>query len=249
MPKEKHIVILANSVRAKKYCVAGKVVSLKGSGKFDVGEWIRFADPKDSQGAVSYVSTVCEVNGLTRPVRPLDIVKVTFTGSCGNPDHPEDFFFDPLKRWQIIGKATHENLSELQDAPQTLWHDGTEAKSVPAGYVSKMGNDSASLYLIKAPKNWSFTFWKHQIPDADNSGQMKTKQHRELSFQFNKRYHEFSVTDPEFTKRHKIYDRMTDMPQLLKVLDSTNVFFCLSLTPEFRKRHYKIAATIFEPSL
>jgi hypothetical protein len=246
MPQEKHIVILANSVRAKKYCVAGKEVSPKGNGKYDVGKWIRFTDPKDAQGAVSYSSTVCESGGQTRAVRPLDIVKATFTEPCGNPDHPEDFFFDSSRRWQIVGRATHENLPEFQDTPQTLWHDGVEANSVPTGYVRKMGNTAASLYLIKAPKDWHFMFWKSQAPDYDNLGQMKTKQHRELSFQFQKRHHEFSVTDPEFTKRHKIYDRMTDSPQSLKVLDSTNVFFCLSLTPEFRGRHYKIAATIFE---
>lgn len=246
MPKEKYIIILANSVRAQKHCVAGKEVYLKGGNKFDVGDWVRFADPEDSQGAVSYANTVCELK--RRPVRPLDIVKVSFTRSCGNPDHPEDHFFDPSKHWQIVGNATHENLSELQDTPQALWHDGAEAKSVPAGFVAKMKN-AASLYLIKAPRNWSFAFWKQQIPDADNSNQMKTKQHRELSFQFNKCHHEFSVTDPEFTKRHKIYDLMVGTPKTLKVKDPSNVFFCLSLTPEFRKRHYKIGATIFEPPL
>ena len=247
MLQEKHIVILANSVRAKKYCVAGKEVSPKGNGKYDVGAWIRFADPNDAQGAVSYANTVCEVsNGLKRPARPLDIVKATFTRSCGNLDHPEDYFFDPSQCWQIVGKLTHENLSELQDTPQALWHDGARANSVPAGYIRKMGKDAASLFLVKAPKDWNFMFWKSQVPDFDNPSQMKVKQHRELSFRFNGRYHDFSVTDPEFTKRHKIYDRMTDMHQLLKVSDSTNFFFCLSLTPEFRGQHFKIAATVFE---
>ena len=238
--------ILANSVRAKKYCVAGKEVFPKGNAEYDVGKWIRFADPKDAQGAVSYASTVCELKGLTRAVRPLDIVKATFTEPCGNLDHPEDFFFDSSKRWQVVGSATHEQLPDLQDTPETLWHDGGKSSSVPAGYVRNMGNAAASLYLVKAPKGWSFTFWKAQVPDYNNPGQMKLKYHRELSFQFGKRYHEFSVTDPEFTKRHRIYDRMTDSPQLLKGLDSTDVFFCLSLTPELNKQQYKIAATVFE---
>jgi hypothetical protein len=247
MAETKHILILANSIRAKKFCVAGKEVTPKEDGKYDIGPWIRLADAADPQGAVAYGNTISTANGSSRAVRPLDIIKVTVTGPCGKQDHPEDWFFDTTKRWEIVNTAVHANLTDMQDTPTALWHDGSGAASVSAGYVRQMGKNAATLYLLKAPKEWHFLFWQNQVPDFNNPGQIKIKKHRELSFQYAGQYHEFSVTDPNFTTQHKIYNRMTDTPQLLKVPDPVNVFFCLSLTPEFNNHHYKIGATVFEP--
>jgi hypothetical protein len=53
MSQTKHLVILANSIRAKKYCIAGKEVFPKKEGEVDIGPWIRLADPTDPHGAVS----------------------------------------------------------------------------------------------------------------------------------------------------------------------------------------------------
>jgi hypothetical protein len=247
MREVKYVAILANSVREKKRCVAGKEVFPRADGKYEIGPWIRFADPNDPHGAVSRASTLCGFIGGVRAARPLDIVEAVFTGSCVNADHPEDCFFDTRRRWQIVDKLGYEKLRELQDCPVTLWNDGVKPNSVPAGYVRNMGRKAATLYLLKAPTGWSFAFWRSEAPDDASPGQMKERQHRVLSFRFGGMCHEFSVTDDEFNDRHKIFDRASGLRQLLTIPDSTNVFFCLSLTPEFRNRHYKIGATIFEP--
>ena len=85
------------------------------------------------------------------------------------------------------------------------------------------------------------------VPDNDQPGQSKVKYVRDLTFIYAGRYHEFSVTDPDFMERHKIWDRMQETAQHLCLASSANIFLCLSLGLEFRGRHYKICATIFEP--
>jgi hypothetical protein len=92
-----------------------------------------------------------------------------------------------------------------------------------------------------------FIFQKKTVPDGDNPGQTKLKNIRDLSFTDSGRYHEFSVTDPDFMRRHKIWDQMQDTAQHLRFTNFADIFLCLSLGLEFRGRHYKICATIFEP--
>jgi hypothetical protein len=104
----------------------------------------------------------------------------------------------------------------------------------------------SSICLIQAPGNLDLIFEKRTVPDGDKPGQTKVKYTRDLSFTHAGRYHEFSVTDPDFMRRHKIWDKMEKGPQHLRLTDSANTFLCLSLGLEFRGRHYKICATIFE---
>ncbi len=182
------------------------------------------------------------------PCARLILLRLSSPDCLRNPDHPEDWHFDTNRRWHIVDEARYEKLSELQDNPQALWNAAEKRNSVPAGYVQRMGKMAASLYLIKAPMVWDVSFWKSQIPDDSNPGQTKTKQNRILAFRFGGCSHEFSVTDPEFNSRHHVYERMTEKRQTVALPLSTNVFFCLSLTPELKGRHYKVAATIFEPA-
>jgi hypothetical protein len=138
----------------------------------------------------------------------------------------------------------------VADNPPKIWHDGSASNSVLAGYVPKMPAPAATLYLIKAPDGWSFTFWKEW-----NSFENRNDVKRKLTFSYAGEYHEFSVTDKAFTSRHNIYNRATETRQTLTVPDPNNVYFCLSLTrltpPDvnlrFSLHHYKICATIFEP--
>jgi hypothetical protein len=131
----------------------------------------------------------------------------------------------------------------MADQPRILWDDGGENRSVAAGYVRKMANQAASLYLIRAPADWAFTYWK-----TWNAFEKRDEVKRKLTFSYAGRPHEFSVTDIAFSTRHHIYDRATEEIQTLRS-GNPNVWFCLSLTkltPEFSRKHYKICATIFE---
>jgi len=105
----------------------------------------------------------------------------------------------------------------------------------------------SSICLIQAPGNLDFCFQKKAVPDDRNPGQTKPKYVRDLSFYHAGHYHEFSVTDPDFMRRHKIWDRIQEVTQHLRLADAGHIFLCLSLGLEFRGRCYKICATIFEP--
>jgi putative nucleic acid modification protein with dual OB domain len=244
MPEVKHILILANSARAGKHCVAGKVVSPLDNGEFrPQNQWIRLNCSTDDDGAVPYATTICRNHGL---VKPLDIIKVTLEAPCNNPDHPEDWHYDHTQPWQFVSRTDPSWLPKLADSPATIWNAGGDEKSVPAGHVRKMGARAATLYLIKSPPVWTFTFWKEPNPFEPNH-----KTFRRLGFTYAGIRQDFSVTDTDFTDRHHVFDKMQlNHPQTLALPNPEKAFFCLSLTkltPTFNRAHYKICATIFEP--
>jgi hypothetical protein len=246
MTEARHILILANSARAGKHCVAGKVATLLDDGKFDIGgQWIRLTDPREPEGAVPFANTICKGHGS---VRPLQIVKVTLRDHCANPDHPEDWYFDPDKSWELSGRANTSVLAAIADNPPGLWHDGIEFKSVTAGYVRAMNKDAASLYLLKAPEGFKITYHKEF-----SSFKGHDRKIRKLELRFAGKLHDFSVTDPAFYRRFKLPGAVSEWPVApvtLAVPNPENVYFCLSLTkltpPDFDRKHYKICATIFE---
>jgi hypothetical protein len=246
MAAAKYMIVLANSARTKnKFCVAGKIATRVDDKNFDIQpQWIRLTNPDGDEGAVPYAKTICPGRGQ---IQPLDIIQVELRDPCNNPDHPEDWYYDPSRPWQVISRANTSCLRSIVDTPLQLWHDGQQASSVQAGFVRTMTPQASSIYLISAPPKMDFCFWKKSVSDSNNPGQMKTKYVRDLSFNYAGTYHEFSVTDPKFMKRHDIWNRMTDMPQLMRIQDAANYFLCLSLGLEFLGRHYKIGATIFEP--
>jgi hypothetical protein len=243
MAETKHILILANSKRPGGFCVAGKLATQLEGGLYDVShQWIRLVDPRNPNGGVPYGSTLCQ----GKAIRPLDMVKVVITGPCNNPDHPEDCFFDPAQKWQKVTEYEKSCLPQLVDNQAPLWNDGTSSGAVAAGFVHTMTPRKFSICLIPAPSKMDFSFWKK--PVRTNTGEEKIKYVRDLSFNLVGIYHEFSVTDPEFMQRHNIWNRMTEMPQLMRIPDASNYFLCLSLGLAFNEHHYKIGATIFEPT-
>jgi hypothetical protein len=241
MAETKHILVLANSVRDGKHCVAGKFAAPIEGAKFKIGQkWIRLADPRDPEGAVLGQTTVLAGG---RSVRPLHIIKVALEGCCDDPNHPEDGRFDPNQRWEYVAAVSTDVLAQTIDKPGQLWHEGSDDKAVPAGYVSRMGPQAATLYLIKAPEDAVFTFWKEQ-----NRFENRIDTKRRLTFTYSGQSQEFSVTDPSFTARHRIFDRATGSLQSLRFTDR-ETYFCRSLTKlsaKFSRKHYKICATIFQ---
>lgn len=247
MPEIKYILILANSEREGGRCIAGKIATQLEGDNFDIGHlWIRLNDPSSTTGgAVPWQHTRCRPNGIS--VRPLDIIKITLFDQCNNPDHPEDWNYDPKLPWEWVGTANIGCLAAVMDTPPTLWHDGND-KSVHAGYIRNM-SQPASLYLIKAPQGWTFEHFKEW-----NHTKGFDKKRRRLKMTFGGNYHDFAVTDSAFDKRFNLPPAVSnwpDNPTVLTVPNPDNVYFCLSLTgltpPNFITHHYKICATIFEP--
>jgi hypothetical protein len=147
MAETKHIIVLANSARAGKHCVAGKVVTLMTDGSFSFqNQWIRLNCSTDPEGAVPYANTICQNHGS---VRPLDVIKVTMHSPCNDPDHPEDWHYDLTQPWQFIGRVDPCRLPDLADTPQSIWHSLGDNKSVPAGYVPSSLSDLGRRFFLK----------------------------------------------------------------------------------------------------
>ncbi len=242
MSETKYILVLANSERAGGRCVAGKVATPLEGNDFDIGQqWVRLNNPTTKEGAVPYMDTVCRPDHTA--VRPLDLIQVTLLDPCNNPDHPEDWSYDPAQKWKWVATATTKDLAGIVDNPPRLWHVA-ESDTVPAGYIRTMQPPPASLYLIKAPQGWAFRYFKewNQFKGYD-------KKRRRLQFSFAGNYHDMSVTDPEFDRRFKLpgaTSQWASMPETLTVPNPAGWYFCLSLTPELNGKQYKICATFFE---
>ncbi|MDR3456021.1 MAG: hypothetical protein P4N60_01135 [Verrucomicrobiae bacterium] len=117
MAETKHILILANSKRPGGFCVAGKLATPLEAGLYDISnQWIRLVDPRNPAGGVPYGSTLCQ----GQAIRPLDMVKVVITGSCNNPDHPEDHFFDHTQAWEKVAEYGKDCLPTIVDNPASL---------------------------------------------------------------------------------------------------------------------------------
>jgi hypothetical protein len=234
----KHVIILANSVRRQKRCIAGKELFPAGNGKFRAGKWIRVADPDCQEGGVSENHMVSESG---RRIEILDIVEIQFRGPCNDPNHPEDWWLEPGKKFRFVDRRDRSVLKFLEDHPAQLWQSASP-ESVPFGYVKEMGANAASLNLIRCTEGAQFRYWKEM--DAESK---KEKRHFRFTLSYANSTHDFSVTDPLFTRRHKVFDKLTEELQTIEFAKPSEVFVCASLTPEFNGKQYKICATIFEP--
>lgn len=240
MPEMKTMAILANSIRKQHRCVAGKEL-LRVGDRWSAGGWIRLSDPATEEGEVRSDHTRYEGGGFAQV---LDIAEVPLAGPATDPDHPEDRLVDPNRLWTKHGRLAFTDLSGMADRPPELWHGTSDPRSVPVGFVREMAQP-ASLVLLENPSECRVRWWREQVPNANRSGEMLDKTRRRLSLRFGGRYHEFDITDPEFTTRHQLFDTAVQVPQTLEL--KPPLFLCLSLTKPFQSKHYKIAATIFEP--
>jgi hypothetical protein len=238
MSASKAIVILANSVRSGHRCVAGKELIRDGD-SWDVGPWIRITDPGTKDGSVRYELTRCRGG---EEAQVLDVVEAPMQKPVGSEDHPEDWFVDTSQRWTHVTRLPVEELSRISDNPTDLWRDGGDGRSVPEGYVQKMGEPS-TLFLIENPLNARVSFWKEKGTRGRDSDTIEKVRIR-LSCTYGGVSHVFDVTDPNFTERYHLFERAESREQIIRLGNPLHV--CVSLTRPWNGRQYKIAATVFE---
>jgi hypothetical protein len=238
MSASKAIVILANSVRSGHRCVAGKELIRNGD-SWDVGPWIRITDPGTKDGSVRYELTRCRGG---QEVQVLDVVEVPMQKPVGDEDHPEDWFVDTSQRWTHLTRLDVHELLRKCDNPIDLWRDGGDGRSVPEGYVRKMGEPS-TLFLIENPLNARVSFWKERGTRGRDSDTIEKIRMR-LCCTYGGVTHTFDITDPIFTERYHLFDRAEAREQTMRLENPLHL--CVSLTRPWNGRQYKIAATIFE---
>src|SRR5687768_2542362 len=212
MSASKAIVILANSVRSGHRCVAGKELIRDGD-SWEVGPWIRLTDPGTKDGSVRFELTRCRGG---EEVRVLDVVEIPMQKHVGHQDHPEDWFVDASQRWTHLTHLPLSELSRISDNPLDLWRDGGDGRSVPAGYVEKMGEPS-TLFLIENPLNARVSWWKERGASARDCDDTIEKTRMRLTCTYGGVTHAFDITDPNFTERYHLFERAEPKEQTMRL--------------------------------
>ena len=229
----KRIVVLANSVKNSGRCLAGKEL-IRTGGSYEVGNWIRVCGSEDG-GEVS-VSWMLEQLG--REPRLLDVIDVPLEGIVPLADQPENWLMVRRAKWRERGTLPVEEISKLVDHPLQLW--GTQKRDVEAGYVETMG-EPASLYFIEPEVVGPVRVWTDK--NLNESGGRMDKLQRRVSLKYRRMFHEFTVTDPVLQA-----ECYPDIPLHGEPMLSVDIslggptFVCISLTPPWHGKQYKIAA-------
>ena len=229
----KRIVVLANSVKNSGRCLAGKEIISK-RGEFELGSWIRVVGSEE--GGEVLVSWMLEQLG--REPRLLDVVDVPLEGIVPLPDQPENWLMVRRAPWRDRGTLPMEELPKFLDHPLQLW--GTHKRDVEAGYVETMG-EPASLYFIEPEVVGPVRAWTDK--NLNESGSRIDKQHRRISLKYRRTFHEFTVTDPLLqTECYPDIPLHGEDPLSVDVSLGGPTYVCISLTPPWHGKQYKIAA-------
>lgn len=165
------VVILANSVKHRQHCVAGKCVS--------TGQWVR--PVSNEQGSeLSNKQTKYQNPYGTFGVKTLQKIHMGFSSHVPLPHQPENYLIDG-NLWRQNYSIEAGELPTYLDFPEDLWGDGNRVDNNTI--VSGACNISQSLYLV-------------QVGDLNlyTTGEGK----RRASFLYNGHSYDLAVTDPKF---------------------------------------------------
>lgn len=214
---EKTIVILANSVKHKNHCVAGKCVETK--------EWIRPVSNKEGKELTSEEVEYNNCYGSQKCVKPLQKIKMKLESKESLINQPENYLIDKETKWEQTSKINNDDLKDFLDKPDDLWGE-TDKVSFNDIKNKKIEIDN-SLYLIELE---SLKLYKNFYEDDEGNKKYK----RRVSFKYNNIDYDFPVTDPKFNLLLEKEDNKT----------LENKKLCVSLGEEFKGNCYKIAAAI-----
>lgn len=165
------IVILANSIKHRQHCVAGKCVNS--------GKWIR--PVSNQQGAeLSNEQAQCQNPHGVFPVKTLQKIRMGFVRNVPLLHQPENYLIDG-NRWQQHYSVSLDHLTDYVDNPQDLW--GRTDRVVYATISNRTYVVPQSLYLVQVQNlNLYYT----------------DERKRRAEFTYNGIEYDLAVTDPSF---------------------------------------------------
>lgn len=165
------LVILANSVKHKQHCVAGKCTTS--------GQWVR--PVSNVNGAeLSHTQAQCENPYGTFNVKPLQKVIMNFSRHAPLAHQPENRVIDGTT-WKQNYTIKKTELNQYLDQPSDIW--GVTDRVEHASVLSRQIAIGQSLYLI----------------EVDNLNLYKNcNEKRRASFTYKGINYDFAVTDPNF---------------------------------------------------
>lgn len=170
------IVILANSIKFGKHCVAGKLVGTQ--------HWIRLVSNKQGSELDDGHVLVCNPYGAY-PVKVLQKVYVKILSEEPLINQPENCLIDTNVHWRQNFKIDRAELDQYIDNPRFLFWEAGDSLSyteIQNGNI-KINN---SLFLVRVRNLRLFT------------NVFKEKIRRKAEFLYNGIVYNLSVTDPNF---------------------------------------------------
>lgn len=167
------IVILANSVKHGKHCVAGKCVQTK--------RWIRAVANKEGKELTDNQASYTNKYG-NFIVKPKQKIEMNLSGHVPMINQPENYLIDNT-RWNQRYKIENSELNQYLDYPASLWGQGSNVS-----YSRVMNGDitiEQSLYLVKVELLQLY---------INNYNKRRAK------FTYNNIGYDLPVTDPQFNK-------------------------------------------------
>lgn len=233
----KRIVILANSIKNSGRCVAGKELVFN-RGSWEVGNWVRIVATEE--GAEVPVPLMFAQFG--RQPNLLETIDIPLESHVPLADQPENWLLVRNAKWTNRGTLPPNKLQRLLDYPLKLW--GVQTRSVPEGFVQNMA-EPASLYFIEPELLDPVRVW---LEDGVNEEGHKNRCCRRICLRYRRTFHEFNVTDPVLLETcFPIMPKRGDPILSVPIPSNGPVYVCISLTPVFRGKHYKIAAGFVLP--
>jgi hypothetical protein len=234
----KTIIVLANSVKKSGRCLAGKEISWT-DGYWKAGGWIRPVTSPEG-GEVGLYSMK---QALGREPLLLEILEMPLESPAPQPDQPENWLLSRTGVWKSHGHLKFDDLPPLLDQPDNLW--GTNQRYVESGFPQRMAQP-ASLYLILPEEITPLRVWTEEA--VNEEGRQYERHRRRVTLRYRGAFHEFDITDPQLQVRYYPKLPAKNDPSLtipLRAPKKTAV--CVSLTPLWQGRHYKLAAAFVEP--
>lgn len=167
----KTIVILANSVKHGKHCVAGKCINTK--------QWIRPVSNDLGKELTKEEASFLNSYGKYI-VRPKQKIEMNLVKQVSLVNQPENYLIDN-NNWEQKFKIEDSELEEYLDHPSTLWGKGSSVS------YNKVKNNEIvieqSLYLVKVDN-------LHLYVNSSSK--------RRVKFYYNNILYDLPVTDPQF---------------------------------------------------
>lgn len=170
----KTVVILANSVKHGKHCVAGKCIKTK--------QWIRPVGNNIGKELTDEEASYVNKYGKYI-VKPKQKIEMNFIQQVPLVNQPENYLIDNNIKWEQKFKIEDFELEQYLDYPLTLW--GTSS-NVP--YNEVINNEiviEQSLYLVKVDNLQLY---------------VNSSNKRRAKFNYNNIQYDLPVTDPQFDK-------------------------------------------------
>lgn len=229
----KRIIVLANSMKKKGRCVAGREL---GEDETDVGHWLR---PISNVEEGTLMPRHMAVD-RGKPLEVLHIVDVPLTRYADDRCHPEDWEVGKEK-WRYVDRFDSGGVASLEETPGDLWlEDRSRTDRVECDFLLRRRHHQ-SLHLIR-PRNLRLRLWKEYNADRGYN-QKKTR----AVFNYSGVEFNLSLTDPVATERHcTSFPDVGKPAQELVLPFGDHCLLCVSLTPMFHGYHYKVVATVLE---